>query len=138
VKYWASYMKQSRDGFRFKSFMVEMVLAHLADRGADFSDYPEALQHFFTYVGNTGLRERIVFSDCYPLSSVPIMPDPVQIIDPVNRENNVSRLYTVANADAIAEAALDAGDAIDAALRAPTKGETIHYWQKVFGPSFRG
>ncbi len=34
------------------------------------------------------------------------------------------------------EAALDAGDAIDAALYAPTKQETVYYWQKVFGSSF--
>ena len=32
--------------------------------------------------------------------------------------------------------ALDAGDAIDSALAAPTKQLTVHYWRKVFGPSF--
>jgi len=137
AKFWAAHMKGTRSGFRFKSFMVEMVIAHLADGGADLSDYPEALQHFFTYLAGTALRERIVFSDCYPISTAPALNDPVQIIDPVNRDNNVSRLYTAANADAIAEAALEAGDAIDAALRAPTKGETVRYWQKVFGPSFQ-
>ena len=62
---------------------------------------------------------------------------PVQIIDPVNAANNVARLYTVANADAIVEAALEAGDAIDAALAAPTKQLTVAYWQKVFGSSFQ-
>ena len=49
-----------------------------------------------------------------------------------------SRLYTIANANLIVEAALDAGDAIDAALYAPTKQETVRYWQKVFGPTFQG
>ena len=29
-------------------------------------------------------------------------------------------------------------DAIDAALSAPTKSETVYYWQKVFGSSFPG
>jgi hypothetical protein len=38
----------------------------------------------------------------------------------------------------IVEAALDAGDAIDAALSTPTKTETVYYWQKVFGSSFPG
>lgn len=61
----------------------------------------------------------------------------MQIVDPVNAENNVSRLYTARNADAIGDAADDAGDAIDAALAAPTKQETVYYWQKVFGPSFQ-
>lgn len=137
VKFWARQQKQEREGFRFKSFMVEMVLAHLADQKLDFSDYPEALQHFFTYIARTGLREQIVFADCYKPSAVGAFSDPVRIIDPVNATNNVARLYTTANAEMIVEAALDAGDAIDAALAAPTKGETVGYWQKVFGPSFQ-
>jgi hypothetical protein len=46
-------------------------------------------------------------------------------------------LYTTAHADAIVDAAIDAGDAIDAALHAPTKQDTVRYWQKVFGPAFQ-
>ena len=137
AKFWVRRMKQEHDGFRFKSFMVEMILAHLSDQDLDFSDYPEALQHFFTYVGNTRLRDRIVFDDYYDPKTVGSRKEPVQIIDPVNADNNVSQLYTVDQRDAIFEVALDAGDAIDAALRAPTKQETVHYWQKVFGTSFQ-
>ena len=36
VKFWARKMKRERDGFRFKSFMIEMILAHLADQRARF------------------------------------------------------------------------------------------------------
>lgn len=138
VKFWARRMKSEKGGFRFKSFMIEMIFAHLCDKGLDLADYPEALQHFFTYIANTGLKDRIVFSDYYDGAKVPALADPVQIIDPVNAANNVSRLYTKAEADAIVEAAIDAGDAIDAALAAPTKQETIYYWQKLFGPGFQG
>jgi hypothetical protein len=136
VKFWAKRAKQERDGFRFKSFMIEMILAKLCDDGMDFSDYPEALQHFFTYVARTNFRERIVFSDYYPAQSVPSFSDVVQIIDPVSAANNVAHLYTAADADAIVDTALDAGDAIDAALAAPTKELTVAYWQRVFGSSF--
>ena len=136
VKFWIRNVKRAQDGFRFKSFMCELVLAHVADHGLDFADYPEALQHFFTYVARTGLREHIAFDDYYELSAVGPYSDPVQIIDPVNEENNAARLYSEAQAVMISDAALDAGDAIDAALRAPTKGETIRYWQRVFGPAF--
>ena len=131
AKYWTRNMKRERDGFRFKSFMVELVLAHLADGGADLSDYPEALQHFFTYIARSDFRERIAFSDYHALNQVGIFNEPVQIIDPVNPKNNVSRLYTAEEADAIVAAALDA------ALAAPTKQETIYYWQKIFGSSFQ-
>lgn len=137
VKFWARNMKRERENFRFKSFMIEMILSHLCDRGLDFSDYPEALQHFFTYVARSNMREKIIFTDCYPASKVGTFTEPVQIIDPVNEKNNVGRLYTAEQADAIVDAALDAGDAIDSALAAPTKQETVYYWQKVFGSSFQ-
>ena len=137
VKFWAGNIKREREDFRFKSFMIEMILSRLCDLGLDFADYPEALQHFFTYVARSDMRERIVFSDYYPPSDVGSFSEPVQIIDPVNAENNVSRLYTEAQAGAIVDAALDAGDAIDSALAAPTKQETVNYWRRVFGPSFQ-
>ena len=137
VKYWAKRMKAEREGFRFKSFMIEMILSDLSDKGLDFSDYPEALQHFFTYLANTDLRERILFSDYYPASKVGNFSDRIQIIDPVNPENNVGKLYTSTNAEMIVDAALDAGDAIDAALHAPTKQQTLYYWQKLFGSAFQ-
>lgn len=137
VKFWARRLKNEDPDFRFKSFMIEMIMAKLCDEGLDLSDYPEALQHFFTYIARSNLRERIVFADYYPPSSVGSLGDPVQIIDPVNAENNVARLYTPSNADMIVEAALEAGDAIDSALAAPTKQETVAYWQKVFGSTFQ-
>ena len=137
VKFWARRQKAERDGFRFKSFMIELILAKLCDDGLDLSDYPEALQHFFTYVATSGLTERIAFSDYYPVSTIGAFSDPMRIIDPVNAANNVSRLYTAANMDGIVDAALDAGDAIDAALAAPTKQLTVGYWQKVFGSTFQ-
>ena len=137
AKFWAAKIKREQNGFRFKSFMIEMILSHLCDQGCDFSDYPEALQHFFTYVVSSDMREKIVFSDYYPKTKVGSFVDPIKIIDPVNEKNNVGRLYTDAETDAIVDAALDAGDAIDAALLAPTKQETVYHWQRVFGPSFQ-
>lgn len=137
VKFWARRLKNENPDFRFKSFMIEMIMAKLCDDGLDLSDYPEALQHFFTYIAESNLSERIVFADYYPPSSVGSLADQVQIIDPVNPENNVARLYTQSNVDMIVEAALDAGDAIDAALAAPTKQLTVAYWQKLFGSTFQ-
>lgn len=136
VKFWAQQCKQENEKFRFKSFMIEMILSHLCDQEYNLSDYPEALQHFFTYVATSNLREKIVFPDYYDRRTVKSFAEPVQIIDPVNAENNVACLYTDEDADRIVSAALDAGDAIDAALMAPTKQETITYWRRVFGSSF--
>lgn len=137
AKFWVKNVKRERSDFRFKSFMIEMVMSRLCDQGLDFSDYPEALQHFFTYIARSNMREKIIFTDYYPTRTVRAFSEPVQIIDPVNAENNVGQLYTAAHADAIVEVALDAGDAIDAALAAPTKEQTLYYWRKVFGTEFQ-
>ncbi len=136
AKFWAKNEKASRKDFRFKSFMIELIMAKLADDGKDFSDYPEALQNFFTYLAKTDIRELISFTDYYSKSQLGTFTERVKIIDPVNEQNNAAKLYNSANADAIVSAAMDAGDAIDAALAAPTKELTVYYWQKVLGTSF--
>lgn len=138
IKFWTGLRKRedASGNFRFKSFMVELILAHLADRNVALNDYPEALQSFFTFVATDQLRSIISFTDYYPTGTCTQTADPVRIWDPVNCKNNVAKLYTATNQALIVDAALDAGDAIDSALRAPSKGETIRYWQKVFGPSF--
>jgi len=136
LKYWVRNQKQENESFKFKSFMVELILAKLADDGLDFSDYPEAMQHFYTYLAKSNLKEIVVFNDYYSISEAKGHNEPVRIIDPVNSKNNASKLYTNQQAQTIIDAALNAGDAIDAALCATTKEKTIYYWQKIFGPSF--
>lgn len=136
LKYWVRNQKQENESFKFKSFMVELILSKLSDDGLDFSDYPEAMQHFFTYLAKSDLKEIIVFSDYYSITEAKGHNERVKIIDPVNSKNNASKLYTNLQAQTIVEAALNAGDAIDSALTATTKEKTIYYWQKVFGPTF--
>ena len=136
IKFWTLQRKQEDEAFRFKSFMVELVVAHLADDGLPLSDYPEALARIFSYIGSDDFRTAIAFPDYYNPANCEKTSEPMRIWDPVNAENNVAKLYTKIQKDAIINAALDAGDAIDAALRAQTKGETLRYWRRVFGPSF--
>lgn len=138
IKFWVGLRKRedARGTFRFKSFMVELVVAHLADRSVALNDYPEALQSFFTFLATDQLRSVISFTDYYPAGTCSPTSDTVRIWDPVNCGNNVAKLYTPSNQALIVEAAIDAGDSVDAALRATTKGETVRYWQKVLGPSF--
>lgn len=137
VKQWCRVRKQRDSEFRCKSFMIELIMAHLSDQGVAMSDYAEALQSFFTYVARTDLREKLVFSDYYAAKAVGVFKERVQIIDPVNAKNNVALLYTEQQASALVDAALEAGEAIDSALHATTKQDTVRYWQKVFGPTFQ-
>lgn len=137
AKFWAQRQKAENEQFRFKSFLIELIFARLCDQGLDFADYPEALQLFFTYLARVALREKLVFTDFYAAAMVGTFADRVQIIDPVNPTNNAARLYTAAHAATIVDAAVEAGDAIDAALRAPTKELTVRHWQRVFGSAFQ-
>lgn len=136
LKFWCKIQKQADEGFRFKSFMVELLVAHLADKGLALNDYPEALAKIFAYMVTDDFRTTIAFSDYYDPKTCKVTSDPIRIWDPVNCENNVSAQYTAINKSKIFDAAMAASDAVDSALHAISKGETVRYWQKVFGSTF--
>lgn len=138
VKWWKAEQVKSRDGFGFKSFMTELILAKLFDDGFNASDYAEAMTEFFSYVVRTELKEKIVFTDYYKASEVAVLSAPIQIFDPVNPANNVASKYDDAARRMMVDAAEEALDAIAFARRATTKGDAVAQWQKVLGPSFRG
>jgi len=136
LKWWVRIRKEENEHFGFKSFMVELVLARLLDEGAKLDDYPEALMSFFDWIARTNFSEIIAFDD-YPEAGTPTeCNDPVRVFDPVNASNNVGRKYSDHERSIIVDECVNAGDAIEAALRARTKTETLGYWRRVFGASF--
>jgi len=138
VKWWVKQLKEADSGFRFKSFMVELLVAHLADMGKiALADYVAALEDFFDYIILTGLHERIAFMDNYSPSELPAATGaPIEIFDPVNPENNVAARYTDTHRRAIVEAAAAAADHIAEARFSDTKGRATTLWQAVMGRSF--
>ena len=138
AKWWVNNQKTLRPGFRFKSFMVELICAHLLERGQAFSDYPRAMESLYAYVVKSGLGDRIAFTDYYPISALP-SPDgsPIQIYDPVNPDNNVAANYSEAERGVIVEAANDALDALTKAHHSDTKGRAVSLWKDVLGQSFK-
>lgn len=140
IKWWKKMVLRSDADFRFKSFMIELICAHLADRGLALGDYPNAMSEFFTYIVRTELRDRIYFTDNYGTSALPSSSTgaAVEIFDPVNAENNVARNYYEQDRKKIVEAAHAALDALGEAAFATTRGEAIECWQDVLGPSFKG
>ncbi|MGU9951150.1 MAG: CBASS oligonucleotide cyclase [Gammaproteobacteria bacterium WSBS_2016_MAG_OTU1] len=135
LKWWVRTRKEDNNHFGFKSFMIELVLAKLVDDGVNLDNYPEALSSFFDYIAKTNFSEMIVFRD-YVAATPQQCDNPIRVFDPVNEKNNVGRKYTQDDRNVIVNECIDAGDTIAAALRAPTKTETLKYWQKIFGPSF--
>jgi tRNA nucleotidyltransferase (CCA-adding enzyme) len=139
VKYWAREQKRSRgEDFRCKSFLLELIVAHLADEGIPLSDYPTAIESVFVWMVGTRLAERVWFDDYYDKSDLPASNEPIRVYDPVNSTNNVCKAYSDTNRDLLTEAAADALDAVTAARYGTTKGYAIECWQRLFGPTFRG
>ncbi|MCY4211965.1 MAG: CBASS oligonucleotide cyclase [Gammaproteobacteria bacterium] len=136
LKWWVKVRKEQGSEFKFKSFMVELVLAKLFDDNkiSNVADYPETLLDFFDYIVRTNFSEEVFFTD-YVGGPTPCN-DPIRVFDPVNPDNNLGRKYSASDRDIIVSEAVDAGDAIEAALKAPTKELTMYYWRKVYGPSF--
>lgn len=137
VKWWKRVRARQDESFKFKSFMIELLVAHVFDKGFDGSDYSKALLDLFAYIRKIGLRERIIFPDYYAVSAVSASADPIQIYDPVNPQNNVAAQYTDNDRKSMLEAAEDAADAIAFARRATTKSDAVAHWQMVLGPSFQ-
>jgi predicted nucleotidyltransferase len=143
VKWWVREQVMSSppdDKFRFKSFIVELLCAHLLDTArVQFTDYVAALEGFFDYVVRTELRERIAFDKYYPASDLPAARvGEIEIFDPVNPANNAARLYEQRDRIRIVDAAEAALDAITEARYATTKDQAVKCWQVVLGSRFRG
>ncbi len=139
MKWWADQYKTKDTDFKCKSFLVELLVAHLADRSVvDLSDYPRALEAVFSYIVRTGLEERITFTDYYAASKLPgPTDDPLEVFDPVNPQNNITKHYTTADRERLVGAAEAAADAISEAIASDTKSRAVARWQEVLGPSFR-
>jgi hypothetical protein len=139
LKWWVAECKERDPDLRFKSFLVELMCAHLHDTGTDFSDYYTAMEAFFTYVVVSGLRERLAFEDYYGANELPgSTPAAIEVFDPVNPENNVAVGYSETDRARIVTIAEAANEAVADAAYATTKARSVDDWQDILGPAFRG
>lgn len=126
---------------RFKSFMAELIVAHLWDSGWHgepfaVTDYPRAFEQFLGYIVTTELKDPIVFSDYYSPAEIAASSAPIRIWDPVNPNNNVAASYTDQDRLRLVDRCTDALDKISWAAAAPFKGDAVDAWRTVFGPTF--
>ncbi len=141
TKWWRRQaVNQDHPELKFKSFMIELLWAHLADGGLDLSDYPTALEGFFQYVVQNEFDDSVTFTDFCKADNLPARNGniPIEVIDPVNPDNNVAVRYDRHGKDLIVTACADAFDALAEARFATTKTRAVDCWQTVLGPSFRG
>jgi tRNA nucleotidyltransferase (CCA-adding enzyme) len=139
IKWWVRQQKDKDQSFRLKSFMTELIVAHLADAGTSMADYTVALEKVFGYIVKSRLKTRIYFTDYYPVSKLSAPTGkPMEVFDPVNETNNVAAVYDDNHRQRIVDAAQEALEAIAEARFATTRTRAIECWQEIFGPSFRG
>jgi hypothetical protein len=137
LKWWDKQREADDTGFKMRSFLVELIVAKRADDGCKFDDYHNAIEDFFVYVQNTGLNERIAFSDYYQQSALPKdRAGVVEMFDPVNPENNVAADFTESTRRQFVDMAAQALDTLAYARTCQTKGDALECWQELMGGSF--
>jgi tRNA nucleotidyltransferase (CCA-adding enzyme) len=57
VKWWVYQQKKKDPEFKLKSFMSELLIAHLTDNGLSLADYTIALEKFFSFIVKSQLRD---------------------------------------------------------------------------------
>jgi 2'-5'-oligoadenylate synthetase-like protein len=143
LKAWIRQAKHNDDQLRCKSFLLELLVAHLWDNGWNgealaVHDYPRAFEQVLSYIARTELLTPVSFTDFYASTEVKETADPIQVWDPVNPGNNVTRTYTDADRQRLVKAATTALEDIVWATHAPTKGDANEAWRNLLGPAFEG
>jgi hypothetical protein len=131
TKWW-----RDQQDFKFKSFFMELIWAHIADTEGISDDIMTALKQFFRYIVNTELNETIVFTDNYASKEVTVEPGKVNIFDPVNPKNNVGASLDFFKKEEIIDKADEALGFLSHAEQASTKASAISSLKQIFGRSF--
>lgn len=118
-----------------RSFTIELILARIQQECGPAPSLEEGIQRFFLYVHRSGLQEAIGFED--GATDDYLGNEPVVILDPVNRDNNVARRITEAERVEIVEAAGQAWETLCYASTHKNRGDTLELWKEVFGRSFK-
>ena len=143
LKAWVRESKRLDPDLRCKSFLLELLVAHLWETGwngepLQVRDYPRAIEQVLSYIVRTGLKTPIMFTDYYKADDVAVSWEPIQVWDPVNPDNNVASTYTELDRQRLVEHANTALEAVAWAAVAPTKGEANDAWRELYGPAFPG
>jgi len=141
LKAWIREAKRNDDGLRCKSFLLELIVAHLWAHGWNgeplaVDDYPRAFEQVLGYIARTGLSTPVIFTDFYKEAAVTPDGNPIQVWDPVNPANNVARTYSEADRQRLVKTATTALEEITWAALAPTKGDANDAWRNILGPGF--
>ena len=114
-----------------KSFAIELILAHLVDKGSMAGTLEQRFEEFLLYIAQSGLRKAIKFPENG--WSIGSFNDPVIIVDPASRTNNVAARITDAERRQIVATAKKSWETAHFA----STEDDASLWKEVFGPRFR-
>ncbi len=120
-----------RAEIKLKSFMVELIMAHLLEKNGKDGSIEQRFRDFLLYIAESGLKEVIKFPENGWF--VPSFSDPVVIIDPVNSNNNVASRLTEAERVEIVQAA----DAAWETAYYASESDQEEVWKELFGERFK-
>ncbi len=127
AKRWRNYAELNP----LKSFVIELVMAHLLARDGASGSIDERFRRFLLYLAQSGLKERIQFAENKPPFGN--FANPVVILDPVYSLNNVAaRITEEERRQIVARAEQDWEIANFASVE-----NDIEEWKQIFGPRFR-
>lgn len=115
----------------FKSFVIELVMAHVLELHGRDGSLESRFRCFLLYIAQSGLKDRIVFPE--NVGVIPNFTDPVVIVDPVCNTNNVASRLSEAERQEIVEAAQAAWEAAHFA----SAEDDLELWKDVFGRRFK-
>ncbi|GJL85324.1 MAG: hypothetical protein DHS20C02_10990 [Micavibrio sp.] len=114
-----------------KSFVIELIMAHLLDTQGSDGTIEQKFRRFLLYIADSELKETIQFSENIPPFKT--FSDPVVILDPVSSENNVASRITEDERTEIVEVAHDAWEAAHFA----SAENDLEIWKELFGGRFK-
>ena len=119
---------------KLRSFTIELILAYLYDRNGACESLESGLQRFYLFVAQSELRTPITFPEHGKVTSFP--NNPVVVLDPVNKDNNVAMRMIDDERREIVKAAQTAWETIVTASCNGAKCETLDLWKEIMGRSF--
>jgi tRNA nucleotidyltransferase (CCA-adding enzyme) len=128
----AKRWKHYQDVPGLKSFHIELIMAYLVDIKGPAETIEKRFRDFLLYLAQSGLNERIDFSENAGKPKVSFN-NPVVIIDPVSPENNVASRITAEEKKKIAEYASEAWEAAN--LASAHNSDSV--WEEIFGGRFK-
>ena len=127
AKKWRNYI-ELKD---LKSYIIELIMAHILDKQGANGTIEERFQKFLLYIVQSELKEAISFS--HLVDNIQFSNDSVVILDPFCGKNNVANRITESGRKNIINIATEAWEKVHFA----SVEENISLWKDVFGRRFK-